>query len=166
VEATSYYNQQTGCNKNSARVLVAREGSYRNPSCSHFSTQLFLDSANPTLEEQPVRKRLVVAAVCILALPLLYPSQSEATNPSPYAIVALAGRTLAGGWCDCGTPGCICDPGEQPIGLSARPVSERNGRSLNQDTTSGSADRRFGFDLGSGALMLALAFFVWTRFRA
>jgi hypothetical protein len=50
-------------------------------------------------------------------------SQSDkATNP--YATVAMAGHTTAGTWCECGSPGCICDPGEQPIGQSARPMSD------------------------------------------
>src|SRR6185369_3048933 len=111
-------------------------------------------------------KRFVIAAACILALPFLFStSQSELTQ-CPYASVAFAGRTTAGNWCECGTGGCLCDPGEQPIGQIARPVSDRNGRSTNQGATSGSVGRTLGFDLGSGALMLALAFFVWTRFRA
>jgi hypothetical protein len=114
-----------------------------------------------------MRKRLVIAAVCILTLPLLYsPSQSLINSPSPYAITAFAGRTMAGGWCECGAPGCICDPGEQPVGQKAGPVSDRNGHARNQGATSGSVGRTLGFDLGSGALMLALAFLVWTRFRA
>jgi hypothetical protein len=125
------------------------------------------ESANPAMEEQPVRKRLVIAAVCILALPLLFStSQSEKlTSPAAFSTVALAGHTVIGGWCDCGTPGCICDPGEQG-GNRATPVSDQNGRSLDQGSTSASARRTSGFDLGSSALMLALAFFVWTRFRA
>lgn len=28
---------------------------------------------------------------------------------------ALAGHTQAGTWCQCGTPACICDEGEQPV---------------------------------------------------
>jgi hypothetical protein len=101
-----------------------------------------------------VRKRLVSAAACILALPLFFSaSQSgQPTNPSPYVTTALAGHTHAGGWCECGgTPGCICDPGE--IGnLNARPADQQ------KESTPG--------DPGAGVLMLALAFFLWTRMRA
>jgi len=81
-------------------------------------------------------------------------------------MVVLAGHNNVGNYCDCGTPGCTCDPGEPPIGQKAGPVSDRNGHSRNQGAPSGSAGRTLGFDPGSGALMLALAFFVWTRFRA
>ena len=115
-----------------------------------------------------MRKRLVFAALCILAVPLLFASSENAklTSPTPFAPVALAGHTIYGGWCECGPPGCACDPGELPIGQSASLVSDRNGRSLNQGATSASAGQTSGLDLGSSALMLALAFFVWTRFRA
>ena len=114
-------------------------------------------------------KRIVVAAACILALPLLFsPSQNQKlTNPTAFSTVALAGHTNVGGWCECGAEGCLCDPGEIPVGgLSASPVSDRNGRSLNQGASPASADRSQGFDFGSSALMLALAFLVWARLRA
>src|SRR6185369_2704507 len=125
------------------------------------------ESANATLEE-PVRKRIVFAAVCILALPLLFsPFPNDGlTSPSASSVVAVAGHNNMGNFCDCGTPGCICDPGEQPIGQRVPLVSDRNGQSRNQGAPSGSAGRTPGFDLGSSALMLALAFFLWARFRA
>jgi hypothetical protein len=31
-------------------------------------------------------------------------------------VVAQGGRSQLGGWCQCGTEGCICDPGETPGG--------------------------------------------------
>jgi len=124
------------------------------------------ESANPGLEERPVRKRLVIAAACILALPLLFSPSQNPTSPPAFSIVALAGHSTAGTWCECGSPGCICDPGENPFGQSAGPVSDRNGRSLNQGATSARAARTSALDFGSSALLLALAFFVWTRFRA
>jgi len=49
-------------------------------------------------------------------------------------------------------------------GQSARPVSDQTGRPLDQSASPIHA--RFGFDFGTGALMLALALFLWTRFRA
>ena len=48
-------------------------------------------------------KRLL--SVCLLMLCLSIP--------------ILAGHTVAGGWCDCGAPGCICDPGENGGGNRA-----------------------------------------------
>ena len=111
-------------------------------------------------------KRFLIAAVCILALPLLFSTSQNENLISPVcSSVAFAGHNVYGNYCDCGAPGCICDPGEQPIGQKAGPVSDRN-QSRNQGATSGSAGRTLGFDLGSGALMLALAFFAWARFRA
>jgi hypothetical protein len=56
-----------------------------------------------------------------------------------------------GGWCDCGTPGCICDSGE--IGnLNARPTDQQKDPAP--------------IDPGAGVLTLALAFFLWVRLRA
>src|SRR5712692_6589 len=102
-----------------------------------------------------MRKRLVIAAVCILALPLLYSaSQSDkATNPSSYATVALAGHTTAGNWCDCGTPGCICDPGELAVGRSSRSVPDRS----TQDTPR---------ELGSKALLAFAVLLLMLRYKA
>src|SRR5947209_14249914 len=72
-------------------------------------------------EEKSMKNRLVLAAFCILAFPLLFVTSQKGklTSSAPFAPVAFAGRTIAGDWCDCHiTPGCICDPGE----LSARPA--------------------------------------------
>ena len=112
-------------------------------------------------------KRMFACLFITAVLPLMAsPTQNSSTHSVPFATVAYAGHSLVGSWCECGSPGCICDPGETPIGgQSAKPVSDRNGRSLNQGTTSPSADRNFRFDFGSSALMLALAFFLWTRLR-
>jgi hypothetical protein len=113
-----------------------------------------------------VRTRLLLAAVCILILPLLF-SASPADNPTnstPFATVVLAGHILTGGWCDCGTLGCICDPGEIPGGNSATPVSDNE--SSDQGPSPVRATPRSGPDLGTGALILALALLFWARLRA
>jgi hypothetical protein len=119
------------------------------------------ESANATLEEQPVRKRLVIAAACILALPLLFsaPQNGKLTNPAPFSTVALAGHTSVGNWCECGTPGCICDPGE--LGGSSRPAPAKassKGKGVNQ----GSAP---DVDVASGLLALALGLLFLLRMR-
>ena len=75
-----------------------------------------------------------------------------------------AGHTVGGEWCACGTPGCICDPGE--VGNSHRPASDQTEKALNQVASPVRSHSRSGFDFGTGALMLALAVFVWTRLRA
>ena len=76
---------------------------------------------------------------------------------------AFAGHTLPGYWCDCGTPGCICDPGEKPIGNSARPISDASADKSNLKLK---ANRSLELDFGSGALLIGLALFVWSRMRA
>lgn len=56
------------------------------------------------------------AAVLLLIICLTFP--------------ALGGHTVAGGnWCQCGSPGCICDPGETPQGTTHNETDET------QDTT-------------------------------
>jgi hypothetical protein len=114
-----------------------------------------------------VKKRFVFAAFCILCLPLLFStSQSEKiTDQNPFATVALAGHTNVGNWCDCGAPGCMCDPGENPGGNSARPVSDNN-ESSDQGLSPIRAHSRSGLDFGTGTLILALALFLWVRLRA
>jgi hypothetical protein len=113
-------------------------------------------------------KRIFACLFVTAVLPLIAsPTQDSSINPVPFATVAYAGHTLSGGgWCECGAPGCICDPGEGRGGLSAGRVSDRNGRSLNQGATSARAAQTSALDFGSSALLLALAFFVWTRFLA
>ena len=84
----------------------------------------------------------------------------NSNNPAPFATVALAGHTSSGGFCACGTSGCICDPGEQPVdGLAVAPSdgSDDYG-SVNQDSAP-------DIDLASGALVMALAFLFWFRMR-
>ena len=114
-----------------------------------------------------MRKRLVLAALCILAVPLLFShSQNDRlTSPAPFATVALAGHTVAGTWCECGNSGCICDPGENRGGNSARPVTDNN-ESSDQGPSPIRAHSRSGFDFGTGTLLLALALFLWARLRA
>jgi hypothetical protein len=110
-----------------------------------------------------VRTKLLLAAVCILVLPMWF-SQSpgdKLINSTPFATVALAGHTLLGNWCDCGTPGCICDPGEQQGGQSAHPVADKSRTSKGRAPVG--ADPRGEFAFGSGALLLVFALFVWSR---
>jgi hypothetical protein len=71
---------------------------------------------------------------------------------------ALAGHGHLGGWCQCGTPNCICDPGEEPGGNLV--INDGAGEIAGEP--SGPAD----IDYGSGTLILALFLFVWVRVRA
>lgn len=57
----------------------------------------------------------------------------------------------------------MCDPGEQPGSQSAQLVSDasplkRGGKAK--------VSRGFDLDFGTGAFLLGLALFMWSRFRA
>jgi hypothetical protein len=107
-------------------------------------------------------KRMFACLFITAVLPLMASTQNSSTNSHPFATVAYAGHNLSGNWCECGTEGCICDPGE----TSAKPASDRVGRSVNHGAPSAKAGRTFELDFGSSVVLLALAFFLWTRLRA
>jgi len=67
----------------------------------------------------------------------------------------LAGHVLfGGGWCECGSfAGCICDPGEQPVGQLSRPVSDEPVQSR-------------PVDLGSETLFVLAALLLVLRYKA
>jgi hypothetical protein len=69
---------------------------------------------------------------------------------------------MGGNWCDCGTPGCICDPGEAQGGNSAQPISDD---SPSQRTPKAKAGRGSQPDFGTGAILIGLALFMWSRLR-
>jgi len=63
-----------------------------------------------------------------------------------------AGHNLAGGYCDCGTPGCICDTGELPLGNRAAVQNESSqGKSA---------------DLGSETLLVLAVLLLMLRYKA
>ena len=78
-------------------------------------------------------KRLL--SVCLLMLCLSVP--------------IFAGHNLAGGWCDCGAPGCICDPGENGGGNRASVPKESKPS-----------------DLGPEALLIFAALLLALRYKA
>ena len=110
-----------------------------------------------------MRKRLIIAAVCILALPLLFsPShRGKLMTSTPFATIALAGHSHVGGvWCECGAPACICDPREQPNTnlVAAPPGAYSEKKDINQASAP-------DIDLASGMLTLALGVLFWLRMR-
>lgn len=111
-------------------------------------------------------KRIFACLFLTAVLPLIASTtQDSSTNSIPFAPVVYAGHTLNGGWCDCGAPGCICDPGEVR-GQSNKPVSDQTTKPSDQGASPIRSHARSDFDFGTGALMLALVLFVWTRLRA
>ena len=113
-----------------------------------------------------MKTRLLLAVVCMLAIPMWFSNSrsDKSTNQTPFSTVALAGHTLYGGWCECGSPGCICDPGEEQTGHSAHPATDQTRRPVDHGRSPHRAGS--GFDYGTGVLMLALALLVWGRLRA
>lgn len=111
-------------------------------------------------------KRIFACLFVITVLPLVTsPTQNSSTQFPPFATVAFAGHTIGGSWCECGTfGGCICDPGENPGGNRATPVGDD--KSSDQRLSPIRARSHSGSDLGTGTLLLALAFFLWARLRA
>ena len=113
-----------------------------------------------------MRTRLIFAVLCTLTLPL-WASHSQGgkqITSAQFATVAYAGHTIAGEWCQCGTPGCICDPGE--VGGSSRPLPNEPEKAVDQSASPMRANSHSGFDFGTGALVLALALMMWSRLRA
>lgn len=113
-----------------------------------------------------MKTRLLLAAVCILILPFVFAHESgdKLTNSTPFATIAFAGHTVTGGWCGCGAPGCFCDPGEDPGGNSATPITDKE--TSDQRLSPIRANSRAGFDFGTAALILAFVLLVWARLRA
>ena len=113
-----------------------------------------------------MKKRMLACLFLTAVLPLMTSStQNGSTNPVPFVSVVYAGHSLmGGGWCECGGRDCACDPDELGNHM-IKSGPERNDRSSNQVASSPKTDRTSQFDFGSGALMLALAVFLWTRFR-
>jgi hypothetical protein len=67
-----------------------------------------------------------------------------------------AGHNLAGGFCECGAPGCICDPGEEIHRLSNASAPD------DESTQNAPAD----FDLGSETLLLLAVLLLALRYKA
>ncbi|HXU39163.1 MAG TPA: hypothetical protein VN937_22605 [Blastocatellia bacterium] len=109
-----------------------------------------------------MRTRLLLATVCILALPMFFSYSKEGMRSTPFVTVAFAGHTIYGNWCECGTLDCICDPGERTGGNSTRPISDASV----EPGPRPKAGRVSELDFGTGALLIALALFLWARLRS
>ncbi|MGA9768113.1 MAG: hypothetical protein WBV94_03680 [Blastocatellia bacterium] len=115
-----------------------------------------------------MRTRLLLAAVCILTLPVwLTPStDNKLTNSAPFVTVAIAGHVYGTTvYCECGggIVTCVCDSGETPSGAHRgnRAVSEATNRDVSSISEAPTSD----IDFGTGAMLLALMIFAWARFR-
>jgi len=100
------------------------------------------------------RPLLLFAGLVIVAMPIL--SQVSPESRSNSSNVAYAGRTLTGGYCICGCPGCICDPEEQ-IEMCLPGAKESP---IDQPLT-----KQYGGDLGAPLLLLLAAGRLLTKVR-
>ena len=111
-------------------------------------------------------KRILACLFIVAALPLLASTAHHRSAHSvPFVSVAFAGHVIGGGsYCTCGCPTCICDPGEPIMSCGqGGPMRAAPGKDANQDTAPVGKGATSQLDFGTGALMLALAFFVWAR---
>lgn len=100
--------------------------------------------------------KLFLASALILAFPLM-PTGGRDTG---LTTAVLAGHTGAGHWCECGCPGCICEPGEQPTCSNNRGmVSEGPAPQATADTSDASE-----VDYGAAAMMLGVALLMLRRY--
>ena len=110
-----------------------------------------------------MKTRVLLAVVCILAIPVFLASSTEPLTSSPMPLVALAGHTVVGAWCECGSRSCICDPGENPTGQNTTPSPNQEKASLGRTLVdTNPAD---GGEFAS-ALVLVFALYLWSRYRA
>lgn len=109
-------------------------------------------------------KRFLLAAVCILSLPMWFsPSHgAKLNNSAPFATVAVAGHVLSGNaYCACGTPACVCDPGESATtsNSSQSPTTASDGTAQSDNGVD------TGVDPGAGVMLLTLALLFGLRLR-
>ena len=98
----------------------------------------------------------------LLALPMwVSPFKDVNTNSAPYVTIAIAGHTSAGNFCECGAPGCICEPGEEQTGHSVNPKKDASPG----NRPAPRSGRVSTLDFGTTAFLLGLALFMWSRFR-
>lgn len=67
------------------------------------------------------------------------------------SLAVSAGHTLQGGWCGCGEPACLCEPGET---------------ALNSASVSNEASQGKPAGLGSETLLVLAALFLVLRYKA
>ena len=106
-------------------------------------------------------KRILACLFIMAALPLL--ASSAHNSSAPFASVAIAGHVIGGtAWCECGSPNCVCDPGETPGGHTN--VRKPDGKTVTEDASPVGASSTTSLDFDSSALIMALAFLIWMRF--
>lgn len=107
-------------------------------------------------------KRMFACSLLILAVPIITATlQPGASSNAPFASTAFAGHTVAGGWCQCGCPGCICDP-EEPFELCIDVAGDAEGIAVN---ATGAPARSSQSDVPAAALFVGTGLLIWKRIR-
>jgi hypothetical protein len=109
-----------------------------------------------------MRKSLVLAAICVLSLPLLCvsPNESSEKSPVPFSGIAMAGHVTAGGvLCPCDPVRDLCDCCGM-LGMTQSQPSSGEETSLGEEPPSG-ANQSSDTDGASAALLLALGLLLW-----
>lgn len=102
-------------------------------------------------------KRMFACSLLILVVPIITASlQPTSKSNAPFASIALAGHTLAGGFCQCGCPACFCDPGE--TGDMCIPEAQQISANPN-----GSRTQSSGPDVPATALFLGTGLLILKR---
>ena len=106
-------------------------------------------------------KRMFACSLLILVVPIITAMlQPGASSNAPFASTAFAGHTTAGGWCDCGCPGCICDPGEEWV-LCIPGAKDAEGMAVK--ATGAPASSRS--DVPAAAFFVGTGLLIWKRIR-
>ena len=106
-----------------------------------------------------MRTRLLLAAVCILSLPVWFSPSTGELPVNLATTVVFAGHVLGSDrYCACGPDDCVCDPNE--------PVKTDANRLVPGKSVHSSPVKTGELNLGSEVLLLALLLAVWLRARA
>ena len=107
-------------------------------------------------------KRIFACSLLILALPIITDMlQPGESRNAPFASTAFAGHTTSGGWCDCGCPGCICDPGEQ-IEMCLPGAKDIQDRAVNASDAPAPSSQS---EVPAAALFIGTGLLIWKRIR-
>ena len=103
-----------------------------------------------------MKTRLLAIAFCILVLPCFGTTDRVQLRSPGVNTVVFAGHTQSGTWCDCGTAGCLCDPGEVPNQTTQ--ASNPNSKPAKKGNNSGA-------DLLAAGLAALIILFLSARLR-
>jgi hypothetical protein len=99
-------------------------------------------------------KRMFACSLLILVVPIITASlQPSSKSNAPFASIALAGHTLSGGFCQCGCPGCFCDP-DEILDICLPEAAQQISVNTSPTRSSGPDLPAAAFFLGTGLLIL------------